>query len=71
MWSSAAAVEFGLPYRLRISLVRCIRGMRSRAYKRNFRQVDRPGARTKPEATVAVGVICAETQEEAEYLAQA
>ncbi len=35
------------------------------AYMRNFR----PGIRLEtPEATVAVGVICAETQEEAEFL---
>ena len=68
MWSAAAAVEFGLPY----AFAHFFSPVHTRAaiesYKRNFRQVERPGARTQPEATVAVGVICAETQEEAEYL---
>src|SRR6201991_1866119 len=66
MWSSAAAVEFGLPY----SFAHFFSPVKTRdaieAYMRNFR----PGVRAeKPEATVAVGVICAETQEEAEFLA--
>ena len=65
MWSSAAAVEFGLPY----SFAHFFSPVKTRdaieAYLRNFR----PGIRReKPEATVAVGVVCAETQEEAEYL---
>lgn len=66
MWSSAAAVEFGLPY----SFAHFFSPVKTRdavgTYLRNFR----PGVRLKkPEATVAVGVICAETQEEAEFLA--
>ena len=66
MWSSAAAVEFGLPY----SFAHFFSPMKTRdaieAYIRHFR----PGIRReKPEVTVAVGVVCAETQEEAEYLA--
>ena len=65
MWSSAAAVEFGLPY----SFAHFFSPVRTRdaieAYMRNFRSGVR---RERPEATVAVGVICAETQEEAEYL---
>jgi luciferase family oxidoreductase group 1 len=69
MWSSGAAVEFGLPY----SYAHFFSPVHTRAaietYMRAFRQVDRPGARKAPEATVAVGVICAETAEEAEYLA--
>jgi alkanesulfonate monooxygenase SsuD/methylene tetrahydromethanopterin reductase-like flavin-dependent oxidoreductase (luciferase family) len=65
MWSSAAAVEFGLPY----SFAHFFSPVKTRdaieAYMRHFR----PGGRLeKPEATVAVGVICAETQEEAEFL---
>jgi len=65
MWSSAAAVEFGLPY----SFAHFFSPVKTRdaieAYMRNFR----PGVRLeKPEATVAVGVICADTQEEAEFL---
>ena len=47
-------------------LVRCIRGHAIETYRRNFRA---SGYRSEAEATVAVGVICAETQEEAEYLA--
>jgi luciferase family oxidoreductase group 1 len=66
MWSSAAAVEFGLPY----SFAHFFSPVKTRdaieAYMRNFRSGVR---REKPEATVAVGVICAETQEEAEFLA--
>ena len=69
MWSSAAAVEFGLPY----AFAHFFSPVHTRAaietYKRSFLQVDRPGARTLPEATVAVGVICAETQGEADFLA--
>ena len=66
MWSSAAAVEFGLPY----SFAHFFSPVKTRdaieAYMRHFR----PGIRLdKPKATVAVGVVCAETQEEAEYLA--
>jgi len=66
MWSSAAAVEFGLPY----SFAHFFSPVKTRdaieAYTRNFR----PGIRLeRPEATVAVGVVCAETQEEAEFLA--
>ncbi|HEY6413502.1 MAG TPA: LLM class flavin-dependent oxidoreductase [Edaphobacter sp.] len=65
MWSSAAAVEFGLPY----SFAHFFSPVKTRdaieAYRRNFRGGLR---REKPEATVAVGVVCAETQEEAEFL---
>jgi luciferase family oxidoreductase group 1 len=66
MWSSAAAVEFGLPY----SFAHFFSPIKTRdaieTYMRNFRG---GRERNEPEATVAVGVICAETQEEAEYLA--
>ncbi len=69
MWSSAAAVEFGLPY----AFAHFFSPVHTRAaietYKRGFIGVDREGARTQPEATVAVGVVCAETAEEADYLA--
>jgi len=65
MWSSAAAVEFGLPY----SFAHFFSGFQTRAaietYLRNFRPSE---YRSGPEASVAVGVICAETQEEAEFL---
>jgi luciferase family oxidoreductase group 1 len=66
MWSSAAAVEFGLPY----SFAHFFSPVHTRAaietYMRGFHAGIR---REKPEASVAVGVICADTQEEAEYLA--
>jgi luciferase family oxidoreductase group 1 len=65
MWSSAAAVEFGLPY----SFAHFFSPVHTRAaienYRRNFRGSE---YRSEPEATVAVGVICAETEEEAEFL---
>jgi luciferase family oxidoreductase group 1 len=66
MWSSAAAVEFVLPY----SFAHFFSPVKTRdaieAYTRRFRSGVRLAA---PEATVAVGVVCAETKEEAEYLA--
>lgn len=66
MWSSAAAIEFGLPY----SFAHFFSPVKTRdaieAYLRGFRGGQ---YRSAPEATVAVGAICAETQEEAEYLA--
>ncbi len=66
--AGAAAVEFGLPY----AFAHFFSPVHTRAaiesYMRGFIQVDRPGARKRPEATVAVGVICAETQEEADFL---
>src|SRR3984957_18374189 len=61
MWSAAAAVEFGLPY----SFAHFFSPVNTRAaietYKRNFRASE---YRSEAEATVAVGVVCAETQEE-------
>jgi len=66
MWSSAAAVEFGLPY----SFAHFFSPVATRAAIETYMRGFQPGIRReKPEATVAVGVICAETQEEAEYLA--
>src|SRR6202011_2664728 len=66
MWSAAAAVEFGLPY----SFAHFFSPVHTRAaiesYQHNFRTGDHERA---PEAMAAVGVICAETQEEAEFLA--
>ena len=65
MWSSAAAVEFGLPY----SFAHFFSPAHTRAaietYQRSFTA---SAYRKKAEASVAVGVICAETQEEAEFL---
>jgi luciferase family oxidoreductase group 1 len=68
LWSSAAAVEFGLPY----AFAHFFSPVHTRAaietYQRGFHRLERPGARTAPEATVAVGVICADTAEEADFL---
>lgn len=66
MWSSGAAVEFGLPYAFAHFFSPVHTRAAIEAYQRGFRG---GRERTKPEATVAVGVICAETQEEADYLA--
>ncbi len=65
MWSSVAAVEFGLPYAFAHFFSPVHTRSAIEAYTRGFR-----GGRERlvPEATVAVGVICAETQEEADYL---
>ena len=69
MWSSAAAAQFGLPY----AFAHFFSGGSTRAaieaYQRGFLPSGRIGARTEPEALAAVGVICAETQDEADYLA--
>jgi luciferase family oxidoreductase group 1 len=69
MWSSAAAAQFGLPY----AFAHFFSGGSTRdaiaAYQRGFQASGRDGARTEPEALAAVGVICAETQEHADYLA--
>jgi len=66
LWSSNAAAEFGLPY----AFAHFFFGMGTRqaieTYQRDFQPSSR---RAKPEAMAAVGVICAESQEEAEYLA--
>jgi luciferase family oxidoreductase group 1 len=68
MWSSAAAVEFGLPYAFAHFFSPVHTRAAIEAYKRGFRRVDRPGARLEAEATVAVGVICADSEAEADYL---
>ena len=65
MWSSAAAAEFGLPYAFAHFFSPVNTRQAIEAYKRNFLMSE---YREAPEATVAVGVICAETQEEAEHL---
>lgn len=66
MWSSAAAAEFGLPY----AFAHFFSGESSRAaieaYKQSFVA---SRYRSEPEAMVAVGAICAPTEDEAEYLA--
>jgi len=65
MWSSAAAVEFGLPY----SFAHFFSPVNTRAAIETYRRSFSPSIyRSEAETTVAVGVICAETQEEAEFL---
>ena len=65
MWSAAAAVEFGLPY----SFAHFFSPVHTRAAIETYRRGFIASAyRKEAEATVAVGVICAETQEEAEFL---
>jgi luciferase family oxidoreductase group 1 len=65
-WSSAAAAEFGLPY----AFAHFFFGMGTRqaieAYQRTFVASSR---RAHPQAMAAVGVICADSDEEAEFLA--
>jgi luciferase family oxidoreductase group 1 len=66
LWSSGAAAEFGLPY----AFAHFFFGMGTRqaieAYQRDFVPSSH---RAQPEAMAAVGVICPETHDEAEYLA--
>src|SRR5580693_5670972 len=65
MWSSAGAVEFGLPY----SFAHFFSPVHTRAAIETYKRAFSPSQyRKEAEATVAVGVICAETEEEAEYL---
>ena len=71
MWSSAAAAEFGLPY----AFAHFFAGEGTSRAIGNYQAAFHPNeelganARTAPEAMAAVGVICAETQVEAERLA--
>ena len=69
MWSSAAAAGFGLPYAFAHFFSPVHTRAAIEAYNRGFLASGRVGSREAPEATAAVGVICAETHEEAEYLA--
>jgi len=65
MWSSVTAANEGLPYAFAHFF--SAQGTRQAIeyYLRNFA----PGPdRSEPEATIAIGVICAPTQQEAEYL---
>ena len=66
MWSSAAAAEFGLPYAFAHFFSPVHTRSAISSYQQHFAE---SRYRARPEAMVAVGVICAETDEEAEYLA--
>lgn len=65
MWSSAAAAEFGLPYAFAHFFSPVHTRAAIHAYKSSFLQ---SRYRERPEAMIAVGVICADTEEEAQYL---
>ena len=69
LWSSAAAAGFGLPYAFAHFFSPVHTRAAIEAYQRGFLASGRGGARETPEATAAVGVICAETQEEADQIA--
>jgi luciferase family oxidoreductase group 1 len=72
LWSAQAAAEFGLPY----AFAHFFSGESTRHamehYQENFRPNPelREQERTAPEAMAAVGVLCAETQAEADRLMQ-
>lgn len=66
LWSASAAADFGLPY----AFAHFFSGESSRAAIETYQHRFTPSRyRSEPEAMVAVGVICAPTQEEADYLA--
>jgi luciferase family oxidoreductase group 1 len=65
-WSSNAAAEFGLPY----AFAHFFFGMGTRQAIETYQRAFVPSSRrTRAEAMAAVGVICAQTDEEANYLA--
>jgi len=65
-WSSTAAAEFGLPY----AFAHFFFGMGTREAVENYQRRFVPSfRRSNAEAIAAVGVICAETRDEAEFLA--
>ena len=71
MWSAVTAANEGLPYAFAHFF--SAQGTRQAIeyYQRNFQPSRFPDgglARQEPEATLAIGVICAPTQEEAEFL---
>jgi luciferase family oxidoreductase group 1 len=72
LWSSRAAAEFGLPYAFAHFFSPEPTRQAITEYRRDFRPNGalEDHARTVPEAVAAVGVICAETQKEADRLFQ-
>jgi luciferase family oxidoreductase group 1 len=69
MWSSVTASDQGLPY----AFAHFFSGNNTRVaiehYRRNFRpSASKDDGRQAPEATIAIGVICAPSQEEADHL---
>ena len=65
LWSSQAAAEFGLPYAFAHFFSSSSTRQAISAYVRSFQPSQR---RREPEAVTAVGVICADTAEEADFL---
>jgi luciferase family oxidoreductase group 1 len=66
LWSSQAAAEFGLPY----VYAHFFFGQGTRQAIKGYQEAFVPSRhRERPEAMVAIGVICAKTDEEAELLA--
>jgi luciferase family oxidoreductase group 1 len=65
LWSSAAAAQLGLPY----AYAHFFSPAHTRQAIHSYQRAFQPSAhRDKPEATAAIGVICAPTQDEADYL---
>lgn len=65
MWSAVTAAQQGLPY----AFAHFFSPVQTRQAMEYYRQNFQPGPERKaPEATLAVGAICAPTQEEAEWL---
>jgi luciferase family oxidoreductase group 1 len=66
LWSANAAAAFGLPY----AFAHFFFGMGTRQAIETYQHSFTPSThRAQPQAMAAVGVICADTSEEAEYLA--
>ena len=72
LWSAMAAADYGLPY----AFAHFFSGENTRHAIEHYRSRFQPNPAlgpdhlTEPQATAAIGVICAETQSEAERLAQ-
>ena len=68
MWSSVTASQGGLPYAYAHFFSAAGTRQAIQYYQRNFQPSKFEDGRKVPEATLAIGVICAPTQEEADYL---
>ena len=66
MWSATAAAEFGLPYAFAHFFSPVATRAAIEAYRRSFVPSEQ---RERAEAMIAIGVVCAETKDEAEHLA--
>ena len=65
LWGAAAAAQWGLPY----AFAHFFSPVHTRAALASYRRAFQPSARlARPQATAAVGVIVADTDEEARYL---